>query len=140
MQKTRPPHSFTYVLCVNTGVQVLTAIVTSESQRAPVGQYVRHSSHIDEHEGIMCSVTSMRYNSFQMHEKIFDESVGNSLDVTLYLQELLTLFPDESNHIYRKKQNPAPNVTLKWIITTLNSRSTSENNFQCWGDKSELRE
>lgn len=50
----------------------------------------------------------MRYNSFQdalffhMHEEIFDESVGNSLDVTLYLEELLTLFPDESNHLYRK--------------------------------------
>lgn len=44
----------------------------------------------------------MRYNYFQdalffqMHEEIFDESVGNSLDVTLYLEELLTLFPDES--------------------------------------------
>lgn len=57
MQRTRPPHSFTYVLCVDTGVQVLTAIVTSESRRASVGQYVRHSSHIDEHEGMLCNVT-----------------------------------------------------------------------------------
>lgn len=38
-------------------MQVLTAIVTSESQRAPVDQFVRRSSHIDEHEGIMCSLT-----------------------------------------------------------------------------------
>lgn len=37
-----------------------------------------------------------------MHEKIFIESVGNSLDVTLYLEEFLTLFPDESDHLYRK--------------------------------------